>query len=291
MSTSPGLSPSLLSLDDPVDGNPFAPEDPRHQIWTDATRDAEHVLHRFNSQLLEHAPKIATLGIAGHHAFTLDLVVGKYDIWANRNLAVVRTHDAIPAYERWLFDYAESWLETIRNTSRLQSEAQIENLLVDLRARLVQRIEHWRAEVRRWVQQWADYVATAEPGSKETRAQSKSARVAQWTEVEIRFLSDERVQLTTPSGTETRNYAEMGFEDGRTKKPTKAWDTFQDLGQVHGVLLVDRSPQGYIKQGKRVQEIRRVLRSHFGLADDPLPLREGSYRAQFSVSRAPAFDS
>jgi hypothetical protein len=53
--------------------------------------------------------------------------------------------------------------------------------------------------------------------------------VSRWEEIEVRFLSNHRVQITIGGSTETRNYAEFGFEDGRTQKPNLAWVTLRSL--------------------------------------------------------------
>lgn len=47
--------------------------------------------------------------------------------------------------------------------------------------------------------------------------------MAKWENVQVSFLSDERVQIAIFDKTYTQNYAEMGFSDGRTGKPTQAW--------------------------------------------------------------------
>jgi len=43
---------------------------------------------------------------------------------------------------------------------------------------------------------------------------------------------------------------------------------------------------------KGAQEIRQLLRQHFGLSGDPLPLAEGNgYRTRFRIVTAPSYDS
>jgi hypothetical protein len=44
-------------------------------------------------------------------------------------------------------------------------------------------------------------------------ARSNAAKAATWEEIEILFLSDERVQILNGTNRETRNYAEFGFAD------------------------------------------------------------------------------
>ena len=60
-----------------------------------------------------------------------------------------------------------------------------------------------------------------------------------WEAIEIRFLSDERVQIFT-DGTpgDTMNFAELGFEDrrGTGGKPTQAWQLLKALSHNDGIL-------------------------------------------------------
>jgi hypothetical protein len=113
-----------------------------------------------------------------------------------------------------------------------------------------------------------------------------------WADIELHFLSDQTLQVVLNGKHQApQNYAEMRFEDGRTGKPTKAWETLLDVARTDGRLKVDRSGVGYPIQQKRVEEIRRVLRGRFLLTEDPLPLDkdEDNYRARFKVTRAAAF--
>ena len=125
--------------------------------------------------------------------------------------------------------------------------------------------------------------------ARECEVGANSQVAATWSDVSIHFLSDERVQIVKPT-MGTMNYAEMGFEDRRTGKPTLAWSTFQELAQANGVLVVDRSQTGYETQQKRVEAIRRTLKNIFGLLDNPLPVIDDTYKAQFQITWAKAAD-
>jgi hypothetical protein len=114
----------------------------------------------------------------------------------------------------------------------------------------------------------------------------------QWEEVEIRFLSDERLQIIAGEHTETRNYAEFGFEDRRSKAPNLAWVTLRSLAEAGGTIRRPNNGQDWPSVEKRMQEIRRIFRNHFKIDDDPLPFIEGAgYRARFKISCAPSFNS
>ena len=59
----------------------------------------------------------------------------------------------------------------------------------------------------------------------------------QWQNIEIVFLSDLRVQIRINSKqSEPTTYAELGFADGRTENPNKAWVALRSLAENHGVL-------------------------------------------------------
>ena len=77
------------------------------------------------------------------------------------------------------------------------------------------RIEHWRAEKLRRMSRGPE---KAEPQPERLR----------WPDIQIRFTSDFQVQITTPQGSETRTYAEMGFGNQIKRKaggskPTDPW--------------------------------------------------------------------
>jgi hypothetical protein len=57
-----------------------------------------------------------------------------------------------------------------------------------------------------------------------------------WENIEISFISDDRVQVKIGSQVETRNYAEMGFEDKRSGKPNHAWGVLRALARNGGVI-------------------------------------------------------
>lgn len=107
-----------------------------------------------------------------------------------------------------------------------------------------------------------------------------------WEDIEILFLSDERVQIHFGKNSETRNYAEFGFQDRRTDNPNRAWRALRRIAELHGTI---RNPaeagERWPNFEKRVQEIRSVLRERFGISSDPLPFVESvGYRALFKIA-------
>lgn len=112
-----------------------------------------------------------------------------------------------------------------------------------------------------------------------------------WEQIEIIFLSDERVQIHNGKSTETRNYAEFGFQDGRSENPNRAWETLRRLAELGGIIT--DGTQGRLpwpKVEKRVQEIRRIFREHFGISLDPVPFIERTgYQARFKIRCGPSY--
>ena len=87
-----------------------------------------------------------------------------------------------------------------------------------------------------------------------------------WPDIAIRFLSEERIQINVGQHTETRNYAEMGFEDGRNGKPIRAWTTLLTFAADDGRIPIASLPSHYRpKLEKRVQELRSHLRAVFDM--------------------------
>ena len=115
-----------------------------------------------------------------------------------------------------------------------------------------------------------------------------------WGDVEIRILSETRVQLRLrgqPGGVFT--YAEMGFEDGRTGNPRQSWSTLLKLAEEKGGIR-HKTIHARGQLEKHVQHIRHELRGLFPNAvGDPLPWvkSKGRYVAQFLISTSPSFGS
>jgi hypothetical protein len=117
------------------------------------------------------------------------------------------------------------------------------------------------------------------------------ASQATWKDIAILFLSDLRVQIRNGPNSETLNYAEFGFKDGRTGNPNQAWKTLLALAENDGVIK-DGSAVGkaWPKVEKRIQEIRKVLRDHFGISADPIEFVSGvGYKVSFRIGCGPSF--
>ena len=145
------LPHSLADSGDPIEGNPYPIEHPAHQVWLEATREAEAEICRLNADAL------ASRGLENAHERMLTMIIAKFDVWAKRSIKVIWTDDAERHYAAWLVTYANSWIETIDRDFVLRLPAFPLNMFLDdLQQRLRARVLHWRAEALRYrVQQEA----------------------------------------------------------------------------------------------------------------------------------------
>jgi lambda repressor-like predicted transcriptional regulator len=164
------LPANLQHAGDPVDGNPFPADDLRHKVWKDATLKAEEEACRVNSEFLKQSPagqqgfvewvQQGKMASATQYfaSWTIALCVAKFDIWAKRGIHVVWSEAAVKAYDQWLCNYAQSWLNAQEKLDNLSHSA-----LIDLRSRLVERVEHWKAEARRYLSEQRKSLEQSEP--------------------------------------------------------------------------------------------------------------------------------
>jgi hypothetical protein len=134
----------------------------------------------------------------------------------------------------------------------------------------------------------ADSAAQPVQGSEAATLPSRS-----WESIEIWFLSDMRVQIRDGADSESYNYAELGFEDGRSEKPNRAWALLRILAEHEGVIRDGGQTQSAWSQvEKRIQEIRKALQKHFRIATSPISFIHGTgYQTRFKIGCKRSFDT
>jgi hypothetical protein len=120
----------------------------------------------------------------------------------------------------------------------------------------------------------------------------------EWSEITICFVSEHRVRITIGGQNETRNYAEMGFASKKNGTPMLAWEELYKLALKEGTVRATGDGLQWGVLEKRIQEIRRKLKAHFQLADDPIDFIKKTrnrdifgYRAKFHLSCAPSAET
>ncbi len=126
---------------DPVECvNPFTPNDERHPLWHVATCHAKDTLARNDA-----APEQAR-DSRPYPARLVALAIARFDVWAQRGLAIVVSRCALQDFERWLDDYRENWLKYVGDTCPHVDVAD------DLGFQLTARARFWIDKARRTFQ-------------------------------------------------------------------------------------------------------------------------------------------
>ena len=101
-----------------------------------------------------------------------------------------------------------------------------------------------------------------------------------WENIEVRFLSDETVEITTPDSHRLCNFAELGFEDRRKSGAANtAWVFLRELARAKD-NEIKRPVREPAKVEKAVQALRKRLKDLFALGDDPFrPYRQVKHYA------------
>jgi len=151
----------------------------------------------------------------------------------------------------------------------------------------------WMSEALRRVSPTPGLSANASPDPHPASPSLPQAR--DWSEIIICFLSEHRVRITIRNQSETRNYAEMGFASKKNGTPMLAWEELYKLALRGGAFRATGDSQQWGVLEKRIQEIRRKLKAHFHLSDDPIPFVKKTrnqdifgYHAEFHISCDPS---
>jgi hypothetical protein len=130
-----------------------------------------------------------------------------------------------------------------------------------------------------------------QPGPPDTL--SARIEITAWNELEIFFISDERIQIRGGSIDATVNYAEFGYEDRRNGKPDSAWCILRELARLKGTIPAgSANGRQRTKVEKYIETIRKRLRAWFRISADPLPfVRSTGYVAGFKIECRRSFDT
>lgn len=147
--------------EDPVRENPFPADDPQHAVWADATRGAIVDLHLLKRQFLgslttvdkpfeqvldEYLNDSSSLKktVQKQQAWLVGYIFNRFQIWANRASAIVRTNQDAQDYERWLKSYLDA--EMTLWTKKCPARFDCQSFVLKLRTELNRAFEHWIAQ-------------------------------------------------------------------------------------------------------------------------------------------------
>jgi hypothetical protein len=144
--------------EDPVENNPAPVGHPAHKVWEDATHEALEEVYRLNARMLgSYPPNPIELPFR-----TIELVVGKYQIWARRNLCIVRDANDARGYERWLDSYMQAWIES--------SGGRFPDFLPEFKVQLLRACNYWKGNAWAQVREFGKRSEASQPEGLATRA-------------------------------------------------------------------------------------------------------------------------
>lgn len=139
---------------------------------------------------------------------------------------------------------------------------------------------------------WLGMVQAVGGADKKTAGREVSVPPAKtWKQIEITFLSDERIQVFNGDVRQTYNYDEFGFADRRNGKPDAAWGMLLQMTNAGGTIPRPQPGKDKAKKQKRIEEIRKRLKALWKIEADPIPFNGNTYQASFKIRRRSSFDS
>jgi hypothetical protein len=117
-----------------------------------------------------------------------------------------------------------------------------------------------------------------EPATQDVKIQNKfipfpTPSGTQWHEVKITLLDAENVSIKIKNNVVKKHYAEMGFKDNRTSKPSKLWSCFKGLLLSNGEITNYQKTKKAVIE-KNISDLRRMLKRYFAIKDDPIPYKK-----------------
>jgi excisionase family DNA binding protein len=148
---------------DPVDGNPFPRDDPRHQVWQDATRRAEEEWARVNAE------SESSLTLENALEWGPTFFAARFDVWAKRGIHVVWSDGDVEVFDEWLVAYADATLKALATLfERRPPPFAPETVLLLMRNAIGQQVQHWKAEARRYRREQEEHAGgTSTPVTEE----------------------------------------------------------------------------------------------------------------------------
>ena len=147
------LPDNFGSSGDPVDGNPFPPDNPRHAVWAEATRAAEIEVCELNARSMGRMSTLAAFMEAplSLYEWLVEPALEKFDIWAKRGIQVVWSDPEVALFDQWLVKGANAWLSEIGLFfERNPAPFPVEMLRTRARNAFAARVQHWKLETRRY---------------------------------------------------------------------------------------------------------------------------------------------
>lgn len=146
------LPDNFASSGDPVDGNPYPPNTPRHSVWAEATRAAEIEICELSVRSMTSITLAACIEAPlSLYEWLVEPALEKFDIWARRGVHVVWSDPEVILFDQWLVTSANAWLSEIAAfLERNPFPFPVEILKARARNAFAARVQYWKLETRRY---------------------------------------------------------------------------------------------------------------------------------------------
>lgn len=111
-----------------------------------------------------------------------------------------------------------------------------------------------------------------------------------WQNITIQFTNSDVVNIQVGGHSHQTGYADMGFIDKRTNKPTTQWALLLVLAK-NGGLLSASSADARDKYKKHKQLLSDKLKDYFDLEPDPFEPYKGGYKTKITLAPPRAYQS
>jgi hypothetical protein len=103
-----------------------------------------------------------------------------------------------------------------------------------------------------------------------------------WQNITIQFTNSDMVAIQVAGHSHQTGYADMGFVDGRTNKPTVQWGLLLVLAKNNGFLSASSS-DARDKYKKHKQLLADKLKGYFSIEPDPFEPYKGGYKTRITL--------
>lgn len=108
-----------------------------------------------------------------------------------------------------------------------------------------------------------------------------------WQNIVIQFINSDTVNIQVAGRSHQTGYADMGFVDKRTSKPTIQWGLLLVLAK-NGGLLSATSGDARDKYKKHKQLLSDKLKDYFDIEPDPFEPYKGGYKTKITLAPPPS---
>lgn len=209
----------------------------------------------------------------------VDTLVETLDAHAELYLERVHPSDAIQPFLAALRSAGEGLFQ---HAAAILEGSTRQEILERVAMSFAARYEYWSAQAIKRIE-----TAGAHQVSQPARV-VHPVSVKSWRKIQITFMDERTIQIRIGEDVRSVNYTDFGLEDHRSGRPKGAWILLRALafegGEINPFEKARRPFPAISAFEKRVQELRKHLKTYFGIPTDPIEFtRRIGYRCNFTI--------